>query len=352
MHEYKKLTHPLLSFYFPNNYIYYNNTELNVLGIKVLINQTEISHIYEITEIIVNSYLAFYESSSTSKNNYEGNISEKIKKQDVYNINNINEWLYEQEQKSNENKRNNRNSRNSRNSNSNVNKIRNNKVTEIKNISQNIIERNHQYNRNIIRSANNVISDNGGNVCYTRKIEDRKDERRVNDNFIINNSTKEYSGNTGYTRNIEYGKDDRRVNDNFIIKNTNNSTKDICHKRKIENINDEQGLNDNFIKKKEKKMVTSCIKASEYPDDSYNYSKIMRLCKLNESEFPEFMIEKQNNVFICKADFLNNEFTSKYHYEKNMAREESCEMMINFIENNHEDLNTSMKNGDTSHIKW
>lgn len=55
-------------------------------------------------------------------------------------------------------------------------------------------------------------------------------------------------------------------------------------------------------------------------------------CTENRECFPEYLVEKQNGVFICKAEFLSESFTSKYAYSKEDAKEDVCKMIYKFIE--------------------
>lgn len=55
-------------------------------------------------------------------------------------------------------------------------------------------------------------------------------------------------------------------------------------------------------------------------------------CKIYKLCYPEYMFEKTNGLFICKAEFDNEEFTSKYAYKKEDAKEEVSKMVHEFIQ--------------------
>lgn len=64
-----------------------------------------------------------------------------------------------------------------------------------------------------------------------------------------------------------------------------------------------------------------------------SFSKMVSdYCMEHKIQFPEYLIEKQNGVFICKAEFLSESFTSKYAYLKEDAKEAVSKMIYKFIE--------------------
>lgn len=258
MHDYKILTHPLLEFYFPNNYITYNETEVNVLGIKVMINRHDISHIYEVAEIIVRSYLAHFEKHNKGKTR------------------------------------------------SNVDK-------ETRVIHHNDMRGRARGGRDTSRRD---IGKDGG-----------PGDRRPSS--LFHDTKKRKSGKGPELRNeaFNYKEQKTSIDRNLPIR--------ADKKPDVFIVDDKSYLNSGQIDQSISKDKIYSIKINKDLDVSNtdNYSKVMQMCKLNDFEFPEFMIEKQNDVFFCRTEFLNNMFTSKYHYEKNSAKEEACAMMINFIQN-------------------
>lgn len=70
--------------------------------------------------------------------------------------------------------------------------------------------------------------------------------------------------------------------------------------------------------------------------DSFDfYSFINNHCVNNRVNFPEYCIEKQNDVYICKAEYYNEKFTSKYFFDKEDAKKDVCRLIYNYIVKNH-----------------
>lgn len=274
MHEMKIITHPLLEFYFPNQYIHYNEEEMNVLGIRVMINTNDISYIFEITEVIVKSYLAAYEKMK--KHNFKKNLCNK--KAEIY----------------------------ANDGNFNANRI------SFEKLHNNDIESKISFRYNNDKNIKKIKYNENKHINFNRKnghqyINYRNKSMKKIDNPYKNRSNRD---DHRFIANLE-------VNNQLDVQNISNNK--IESESIINSTNPGKG---DFI---------SCINVNENSTDTSNYSKIIKLCKINGIEFPEFMIEKQNDVYFCKTEFLNQVFTSRYHYEKNTAKEEACKMMINSI---------------------
>ncbi|KAM0686811.1 hypothetical protein COBT_001960, partial [Conglomerata obtusa] len=89
-----------------------------------------------------------------------------------------------------------------------------------------------------------------------------------------------------------------------------------------------------YIEKKHRKKSDEIMKKSmsdELQNGNYNMY-INAYCVKNTIEFPEYLLEKQNDVFICKAVFLDENFTSRYFFDKNDAKNDVCNLIYNYIE--------------------
>ncbi|WUR03703.1 uncharacterized protein VNE69_06025 [Vairimorpha necatrix] len=79
----------------------------------------------------------------------------------------------------------------------------------------------------------------------------------------------------------------------------------------------------------------------EDPNDSKNnilnnstelYSqKIAKYCSKKKIKFPEYVFEKSNGVYFCKATFMNENFESRYAYDKNTSKEDASKLIYSYI---------------------
>jgi hypothetical protein len=67
---------------------------------------------------------------------------------------------------------------------------------------------------------------------------------------------------------------------------------------------------------------------------------VNNFCSSKNLPFPEYLIEKQNDVYICKAINLKHDFTSKYHFNKEDAKEDTCRKIYVFITEKYNINNT------------
>lgn len=61
------------------------------------------------------------------------------------------------------------------------------------------------------------------------------------------------------------------------------------------------------------------------------YSLVKKHCASRRVCLPEYEIEKQNGVYMCRAEFVSETFTSRYAYTKDDAREDVFRMIYRFI---------------------
>lgn len=64
------------------------------------------------------------------------------------------------------------------------------------------------------------------------------------------------------------------------------------------------------------------------------YQMVNDYCIENQIPHPEYTLEKQNGVFICRALFYDIQFTSKYFLDKKDAQEDACARLYTFIQSN------------------
>lgn len=54
-------------------------------------------------------------------------------------------------------------------------------------------------------------------------------------------------------------------------------------------------------------------------------------CKKKVVAFPEYLFEKSNGVYLCRATFLNERFESRYAYEMETAKQEVSNLIVSYI---------------------
>ncbi|EEQ82265.1 hypothetical protein NCER_101038 [Vairimorpha ceranae BRL01] len=59
--------------------------------------------------------------------------------------------------------------------------------------------------------------------------------------------------------------------------------------------------------------------------------KISNYCSTKNIAFPEYVFEKSNGVYFCKAFFMNEKFESRYAYDMKAAKEDACRLIISYI---------------------
>lgn len=62
------------------------------------------------------------------------------------------------------------------------------------------------------------------------------------------------------------------------------------------------------------------------------YNLVKNHCTSRGICLPEYVIEKENGVFMCRADFASEKFTSRYAYSKDGAKEDVFRMICKFIQ--------------------
>ncbi|KAF9764764.1 hypothetical protein NGRA_0317 [Nosema granulosis] len=58
---------------------------------------------------------------------------------------------------------------------------------------------------------------------------------------------------------------------------------------------------------------------------------IEQYCKSKAIAFPEYLFEKSNGVYLCRATFLKERFESRYAYEIETAKREVANLIVSFI---------------------
>lgn len=79
------------------------------------------------------------------------------------------------------------------------------------------------------------------------------------------------------------------------------------------------------------------------------YGLVKKHCTSRGICLPEYVIEKQNGVFMCRAEFLSETFTSRYAYSKDDVRENVFQMIYKFI--NEKEKHHIHKDASTTYLQ-
>ncbi|KAF7683880.1 hypothetical protein TCON_0920 [Astathelohania contejeani] len=91
---------------------------------------------------------------------------------------------------------------------------------------------------------------------------------------------------------------------------------------------EEKTIKDKFIEKEN--MVEEEDQWRKLSDINY-LDEINKYCISLNIPFPEYIIEKQNEVYLCSAEFRGLTFTSKYFKTKEGAKEDACRLIFNSL---------------------
>ncbi|EJW01819.1 hypothetical protein EDEG_00343 [Edhazardia aedis USNM 41457] len=181
---------------------------------------------------------------------------------------------------------------------------------------------------------------NKKNINDSSKIEDNigafliNDKGKINDNIdtiMINDKSKTliddiFCGENSdeiYKTISKY-----KIEQNTASLSKNNDKNKKRHKKGSSKHKKTQNLHTNTVEKDTKHIYK---KLKGVIQDNTHVFAVNWYCRELCILFPEYMIEKQNDVFICTADFLNNKFSSKYFFKKDEAKEDVCKNIYNFV---------------------
>lgn len=96
-------------------------------------------------------------------------------------------------------------------------------------------------------------------------------------------------------------------------------------KMKMKNLQNNKYI-PNFTEDDNETRNNILIENKESHNDSIN-----KYCMNNNISFPEYLFEKSNGVYICRAMFMREKFESRYAYDINVAKEDACSLIWSFI---------------------
>lgn len=144
---------------------------------------------------------------------------------------------------------------------------------------------------------------------------------------------------------------DESNKNNVIMQNLNENNVKKIKKESFDNKKKSINSNKNFIlesKSTKGKMKIKNLQYNKYvpnfsEDDNETRNNILieykesfsvninNYCINNSISHPEYLFEKSNGVYICRAMFMNEKIESRYAYDINVAKEDACNLIWSFI---------------------
>lgn len=160
--------------------------------------------------------------------------------------------------------------------------------------------------------------------CRNKKEETVAKNKSQNQEKKNQNNVKKHDRsliNNGSRNNIK--KDTR--NNNTKKESANNIKQSARGKMKVKNIQNnryvptyQEDTNSN-----QNNILTEC-------KESFS-EKISKYCNTKNLAYPEYVFEKSNGVYLCRAMFMKEKFESRYAYDVNVAKEDASSLIYSFI---------------------